>query len=169
MGLFDIFKKKDIEEDIVNSKDGDCEGNKIFEKFINTFKPDDNLIKPTEEELQQFENILPSELLNFWKQYGFGNYGNGILKIINPLDYMESLYEWLGKEDYSKIPVILTAFGDIIYYRKLSEDVEDMCLLSIHYRNCIVCSYSLKEFFESYIVDEEIYSEVLRTKLFEQS
>ncbi|WP_286674652.1 GAD-like domain-containing protein, partial [Clostridium sp. ZBS3] len=66
---------------------------------------------------------LPTELLNFWKEYGFGNYGDGIIKVINPLEYMENFYEWLGKEDFSKIPIILTAFGDAFYYRKLQDDV----------------------------------------------
>ena len=133
------------------------------------FEPDENLIKPTEEELKEFSKVLPLELLNFWKEYGFGNYGNGIIKVINPLDYMENFYDWLGTQDFSKIPFLLTGFGDVFYYRKLQEDVEDVCLLDIHYRNSIVCSYSLQDFFESYIVNEEIYNEILRKELFEQA
>ncbi len=161
MGLFDKFKKRKINKEY--------DENVIFSHFINTFKPSNNLLKPTEEELKQFKNSLPTELLNFWKEYGFGNYGDGIIKVINPLEYMENFYEWLGKEDFSKIPIILTAFGDVFYYRKLQDDVEDICLLSIHYRNSIVCSYSLQEFFKSYIVNEQIYNEVLRRKLFQQA
>ncbi|WP_061313212.1 GAD-like domain-containing protein [Clostridium botulinum] len=161
MGLFDKFKKRKINKEY--------DENVIFSHFINTFKPSNNLLKPTEEELKQFKNSLPTELLNFWKEYGFGNYGDGIIKVINPLEYMENFYEWLGKEDFSKIPIILTAFGDVFYYRKLQDDVEDICLLSIHYRNSIVCSYSLQEFFKSYIVNEQIYNEVLRKKLFQQA
>ncbi|WP_252246894.1 GAD-like domain-containing protein [Clostridium sp. ZBS4] len=161
MGLFDKFKKRKINKEY--------DENVAFSHFINTFKPSNNLLKPTEEELKQFKNSLPTELLNFWKEYGFGNYGDGIIKVINPLEYMENFYEWLGKEDFSKIPIILTAFGDVFYYRKLQDDVEDICLLSIHYRNSIVCSYSLQEFFKSYIVNEQIYNEVLRRKLFQQA
>ncbi|HBJ2621244.1 TPA: DUF1851 domain-containing protein [Clostridium botulinum] len=161
MGVFDKFKKRKINKEY--------DENVIFSHFINTFKPSNNLLKPTEEELKQFKNSLPTELLNFWKEYGFGNYGDGIIKVINPLEYMENFYEWLGKEDFSKIPIILTAFGDVFYYRKLQDDVEDICLLSIHYRNSIVCSYSLQEFFKSYIVNEQIYNEVLRRKLFQQA
>ncbi|HBJ1650129.1 GAD-like domain-containing protein [Clostridium botulinum] len=161
MGLFDKFKKRKINKEY--------DENVIFSHFINTFKPSNNLLKPTEEELKQFKNSLPTELLNFWKEYGFGNYGDGIIKVINPLEYMENFYEWLGKEDFSKIPIVLTAFGDVFYYRKLQDDVEDICLLSIHYRNSIVCSYSLQEFFKSYIVNEQIYNEVLRRKLFQQA
>lgn len=161
MRLFDKFKKRNINED--------CGENTTFSHFTKLFKPSNNLVKPTEEELKQFENVLPTELLDFWKEYGFGNYGNGIIKVINPLDYMENFYEWIGKEDFSKIPILLTGFGDVFYYRKFQEDVEDICFLSIHYRNSTVCSYSLQDFFKSYIVDEEICNEVLRKKLFQQA
>ena len=111
MGLFEKFKKKNM--------DSSCASNTIFSKFIRVFEPSDELVKPREDELKQFEDILPSELLHFWKEYGFGNYGNGIIKVINPLDYMENLYEWLGKEDFSKLPILVTGFGDVFYYRKL--------------------------------------------------
>ncbi|MEW9095329.1 MAG: T6SS immunity protein Tdi1 domain-containing protein [Clostridiaceae bacterium] len=160
MGLFDKFKKKNMDKKSV--------ANSIFSQFTSVFEPSDDLVKPTEEELKQFEDILPSELLHFWKEYGFGNYGNGIIKVINPLDYMESLYEWLGKEDFSKLPILVTGFGDIFYYRKLSEVDEDICLLNIHYRNIIVCSYSLDDFLKSYIIDEVNYSKILRKELFDQ-
>ena len=161
MGLFDKFKKKNIDEN--------CHSNGIFSSFTEVFKPACDLQKPTEEELKQFENILPVELLNFWREYGFGNYGNGIIKVINPLDYMGNLYEWLGKEDFSKLPILVTGFGDIFYYRKLSEVDEDISLLNIHYRDIAVCSYSLEDFFKSYIVDEENYSNILKKELFEQA
>lgn len=161
MGLFDKFKKKNIGKN--------CVLNDSFLQFTKVFKPSSDLVKPTKEELKQFEDILPSQLLNFWKEYGFGNYGNGIIKVINPLDYMESLYEWIGKEDFSKLPILVTGFGDIFYYRKLSEVDEDICLLNIHYRNITVCSYSLESFFESYIVDEDNYSGILKKELFDQA
>ncbi|MDU2169492.1 MAG: DUF1851 domain-containing protein, partial [Clostridium perfringens] len=161
MGLFDKFKKKNMDENSVS--------NNIFLQFTRIFEPTDDLVKPTEEELKQFEDILPSELLHFWKEYGFGNYGNGIIKVINQLDYMGSLYEWLGKEDFSKLPILVTGFGDIFYYRKLSEVDEDICLLNIHYRNITVCSYNLEDFFKAYIVDEVNYSKILRKELFDQA
>ncbi|MBU5484204.1 DUF1851 domain-containing protein [Clostridium sp. MSJ-11] len=160
MRLFDKFKKKNMDKKSVT--------NNTFSQFTSVFEPSNDLVKPTEEELKQFEDILPSELLHFWKEYGFGNYGNGIIKVINPLDYMESLYEWLGKEDFSKLPILVTGFGDIFYYRKLSEVDEDICLLNIHYRNIIICSYSLDDFLKSYIVDEVNYSKILRKELFDQ-
>ena len=161
MGLFDKFTKKNMNKNRIS--------NSVFLQFTRVFTPSDDLVKPTEEELKQFEDIIPSELLHFWKEYGFGNYGNGIIKVINPLDYMGSLYEWIGKEDYSKIPILVTGFGDVFYYRKLSEVDEDICLLNIHYRNITVCSYKLEDFFKSYIVDEANHNKILKRELFDQA
>lgn len=138
----------------------------LFDEFLKKFPPDSNLEKPSEEVLDELSDILPEELLDFWKKYGFGNYGQGIIKVINPFDYMDSLYTWLGKEDFSKIPILITAFGDIFYFRKLSDEENDVCLLDIHYRKINVCAYSFEDFFEDFITDDEIIEEVLKKDLF---
>ncbi len=38
------------------------------------------------------------KILDFIEEYGFGNYGNGILKLINPEDQMDNCYKWLWFE-----------------------------------------------------------------------
>lgn len=160
MGLFDIFKKP--KKEITGSLD-------IFKTFLRRFEPSENLVKPTADVLDWYRDKLPEDLLYFWTQYGFGNYGKGLLKIVEPSGYMDSFYTWLGKEDFSKLPVLVTAFGDIFYYRKLADENEDVSLLDIHYRQINVCDYSLSGFFEDYIVEEEIINKVLRKSLFEES
>ena len=61
--------------------------------------------------------MLPKEIIELWEEYGFGEYGDGLLKVVDPREYMNSLYTWLGQKDFNKIPIIVTAFGDIFYYR----------------------------------------------------
>ena len=139
----------------------------MFKDFISIFPPPVDVIKPTDQTLDRFKDILPEELLDFWKEFGFGNYGNGFIKVINPEEYSSSLYEWLGKEDASRVPILITAFGDIFFYRKLSANDEDVSFLDIHYRDIDACVWSLEEFFGSYIVDEGIIDEVLKKELFE--
>lgn len=141
----------------------------MFDKFIRIYKPADNLIKPTQQILDWYNDKLPAELLEFWKTYGFGNYGDGLIKIVEPSDYMNSFYGWTGTQDFSKLPIMVTAFGDIFYYRKLPAGNEDVSLLDIHYRNIDVCEYSLKDFFEKYIVNEELAAGLLKKQLFEQA
>ena len=143
--------------------------NNCMKKFIKKFKPSENLQKPDEDILNFFKEILPNEIINLWEEYGFGDYGNGLIKIINPRDYMNSLYAWLGRIDNTRIPIILTAFGDIFYYRKLEDGKNDISMLDIHYRKTIVCSYSYQEFFEKYIVDKKIIKNVLRIDLYKKA
>lgn len=141
----------------------------LFSNFFKKFPPSNDLVKPTEEMLKWYADKLPEEILNFWKEYGFDNYANGLIKVIEPSNYFDSFYTWLGGEDFNKLPILVTAFGDIIYYRKLSETDYDICLLDIHYRKIEVCTYSLEEFFDGFIIDNEISEELLKEKLFAEA
>jgi len=143
---------------------------KDFESFIEIFKPGDNLRKPDDETLKLAEeSVLPKELIALWKNYGFGNYGNGLIKVINPFEYANSLYTWLGGKDENKLPIFITGFGDIFYYRKLTDEEDDVSLLDIHYRRIEVCTYSFMDFIEDFIVDEEIYEDILKKPLFTEA
>ena len=48
---------------------------KVFDLFVSKYPPGNDLRKPTAETLEQFQGKVPAELLNFWQEYGFGNYG----------------------------------------------------------------------------------------------
>lgn len=143
--------------------------NNCISKFIEKFRPGENLQKPDEEILNFGRQILPKDIIQLWEEYGFGEYGNGLIKVVEPREYMNSLYMWLGQKDFNKIPIIVTAFGDIFYYRKLEDNENDILLLNIHYRKIEVCTYSYQEFFENYILDENIIKNVLREDLFKQA
>lgn len=143
--------------------------NNCISKFIQTFKPGEKLTKPDEEILNFGRQMLPKEILELWEEYGFGEYGDGLIKVIDPREYMNSLYTWLGKKDFNRIPILVTAFGDIFYYRKLENGENDISLLDIHYRKIEVCTYSYQEFFEKYILDEDIKKNVLKSDLYKQA
>jgi len=137
--------------------------------FIENFKPSDNLVKPDEETLKKIsESVLPEEYISLIKNYGFGNYGNGIIKVINPFEYADSLYTWLGRKDDSKLPIMMTAFGDLFYYRQFEDD-EDICSLEIHYKDIKVCDINFEGFVEDYLLDEETQKYVLRKELFTEA
>lgn len=138
-------------------------------QFIEKFKQGGNLQKTDEEILKFGKQMLPKEIIELWEEYGFGEYGDGLIKVVAPREYMNSLYTWLGQKDFNKIPIIVTAFGDIFYYRKLEDNKNDVSLLNIHYRKIEVCGYSYQEFFESYILDEDVIKNVLRADLYKQA
>lgn len=66
-----------------------------------------------QELFQKYETILPYELMEIWKNYGFGTLLNGYLRVINPDEYQALLNETYFRGEIS-IPIIATAFGDII-------------------------------------------------------
>ena len=141
----------------------------LIDRFIAEYKPGNDLVKPDKELLDFGRQMLPPEILYLWETYGFGEYGNGFIKVVDPRDYMHSLYTWLGKQDFSKIPLFVSAFGDIFYYRKLEGEENDISMLDIHYRKVEVCGYSYQEFFEGYILDENVKENVLRRALFNEA
>lgn len=140
-----------------------------IKRFLEKYPPETNLVKPDDKILEFAKKILPQEIIELWENYGFGDYGNGIIKVIDPRHYMHSLYTWLGKKDFTKIPIMMTAFGDIFYYRKLPNNLNDISLLNVHYGKLEVCSYSYQEFFGKYIINEIVRKEILREELFYQA
>lgn len=154
MGLFDSFKK--------NKKS-------VWKKFIEKYKPDTELIKPSEHIIGACGSAgVDEQILEFMKEYGFGNYGDGIIKFIDPEKYMDSFYRWLGKEDYSRIPFMMTGFGDLFYFRNLGDGEYDISFLDIHYRKISVVAYTVEEFVE-YLVDSEVEEDILRRNLFDEA
>lgn len=71
---------------------------KVFDLFVSKYPPGNDLRKPTAETLEQFQGKVPAELLNFWQEYGFGNYGGGLLKLlIQPIILIRSLFGWANR------------------------------------------------------------------------
>lgn len=156
MGILDIFKNKKTEE--VNNKE-----NQIYtQKFLQEYYPSKSLEKPNAKTMEFGKEKLPKEIVDLWKKYGFGNYGSGMVKIINPTDYMSSFYKWLGKEDFNKIPIVMTAFGDLFFYDNKNKSIS---FLDIHYRTITECT-DYKDFFDKFLVDENIKLGVLKQVLF---
>ena len=107
--------------------------------------------------------------MGLWEDHGFGAYGGGLIKVVDPREYMNSLYSRLGRKDLSRIPIIVTTFGDIFYYRKVESNENDVSLLNIHYRKIEVCGASYQDFFERYILDKGVIKKVLRADLYQQA
>ena len=138
-------------------------------KFIIKYKPGENLQKPDEEILNFGSQMLPNEIVELWEDHGFGEYGDGLIKVVDPREYMNSLYSWLGRKDLSRIPIIVTAFGDIFYYRKLADNENDVSMLNIHYRKIEACGSSYQDFFERYLPDKGVIKKILRADLYKQA
>lgn len=71
----------------------------------------------SEDIIQKYSNSLPKALIDIWKNQGFGTFMEGYLKIVNPDEYDEVFKDSYFKSDVA-IPIIVTAFGDIITWEK---------------------------------------------------
>lgn len=80
--------------------------------FLKDFKLQE---KASQECIEKYEQKLPAELINIWKNYGFGSFMNGYLRIINPDDIMEFFQSSYFNASES-IPIMATAFGDLIIW-----------------------------------------------------
>lgn len=139
-----------------------------MEKFLLKYSP--SLVEKENQSLmRQYQKVLPESLLSFWENHGLGKYGEGLIELINPETYRETLNTWLGKEMLNYVPIAMSAFGELFYYRKLTEKDEDVCILDPHYRKIEVCTWSLDQFFDEYLCDEDIIKDLLRENLFNEA
>ena len=55
--------------------------------FFEKYPPAADLKEPSEHIIQACKGVgFPDEIIDFMKEHGFGNYGNGIIKVIDPED-----------------------------------------------------------------------------------
>lgn len=121
------------------------------------------------ETIDKYKGLVPSALIELWEKQGFGKYGNGLIEIFNPDDFQDTLARWLGRKVDNYVPIAISAFGDLFYYRKLTETDEDVCYIDPQYRRINVCTWSLTDFFNDYLLSEENITDFLRKNLFEQA
>ncbi|GCF88947.1 GAD-like domain-containing protein [Shewanella sp. M-Br] len=100
--------------------------NKFFDNFYTFagFGPEIKSELPSEAVLRSFEDKLPARLLEYWQEYGFCGWGEGIFWTVNPADYSEILDLWLagthfvGKDNYYVIG--RSAFGRLYVWGETS-------------------------------------------------
>ena len=140
--------------------------NIAVKRFLSFFQPANNLVKANSEVINKYEKILPSEIISLWKKYGFGNYGEGVLKIVDPTLYKKNLDKWLNIASDDNIPFMINAFGDIYYIKRLTETMYEINLLSITYRKYKYCASSISEFFTNYITEPSVIGTDLNARIY---
>ncbi len=67
------------------------------------------------------------------------------------------------------MPFAITAFGELIYYRKLTKTDEDICIIDIQYRKVEVLTWDFEDFFVDFLLEKEMRDEWLREELFDEA
>ena len=138
-----------------------------LQKFIAAYSPPDKPVKPRPETIAKYKNKLPECIIELWTEHGFGHYGDGLIQIIDPDIYDNNLWGWLMVEkDTNRIPIALSAFGHIYYYRKLSDrGDEDIAFINPHTSQTGVLTWDIKEFFNEWCCDADNQSDYLEKEL----
>lgn len=141
----------------------------MLENFNKYYQPGSDCTPASQAVIDLYANKVPDLLLDLWKTTGLGKYNNGLIELVNPQDFESSLWTWLGREVPNYVPIAITGFGELFYYRKLTETDEDVCLIDIQYRKIETLTWSLESFFESFLTDEDDRGEWLREELFKEA
>ncbi|WP_071460592.1 GAD-like domain-containing protein [Bacillus massilinigeriensis] len=111
---------------------------------MNLFEDFKKISEVEESTINKYKGLLPEELIETWKTYGYGTCMNGYLKTINPDDFSP-----LVKESYLRsegtIPIFTTSMGDIILFEK--DKNQESYVVLINYRKgktkVVASKYSL--------------------------
>lgn len=148
-----------------------------MKKFIDlyTSTPQTNIVP--EEIMNFYKNKVPNLLIEIWKKEGFSLFNKGLFQLVNPKQYEENLWTWLGKEVPYYAPFAITGFGDIFYFKNLPQDdfnveaglKEEICLIDIQHRRIKHLTWDLESFFNDWLTNEENRKEWLGEDLFNQA
>ena len=134
--------------------------------FSSTFEASSDCIKVSEDLLSVYTPKIPNSLLDIWRNSGFGKYGNGIIELINPKEYESLLWTSIGKKADNYVPFAISAFGELFYYRKLTENDEDICYFDIQFKEIVNLTWSADDFFTDFFADGSMQEEWLRLSRF---
>ncbi len=141
----------------------------MLENFKSHYQPDADCSPALEETLKHYENKVPESLIEIWKTSGFGKYNDGLIEFVDPADFENNLWTWLGREVPNYVPFAISGFGELFYYRKLAEDSEDVCLIDIQYRKIETLVWSMEDFLDEFLPNEAERNLWLRETLFKEA
>ena len=72
--------------------------------------------KPSSQLINIYQNKLPNKIVDFWREYGFGSFLKGYLKVVNPKDFKYVLAESYLPQYENPIVMFATGMGDLIVW-----------------------------------------------------
>ncbi|KPW33604.1 hypothetical protein ALP45_01127 [Pseudomonas coronafaciens pv. atropurpurea] len=90
-----------------------------YASFLNDFNPTTDRQKAPRSSIDQHEKKLPAQLLEYWKEYGWCGYADGIFWTVNPQEYETLLSHWLSETNLPRndnyYVITRSAFGIFLY------------------------------------------------------
>ncbi|MGK9231283.1 hypothetical protein KXS07_06600 [Inquilinus limosus] len=125
-------------------------------RFVKAHPPSRHVSPAPEDLVAAYEGRLPAGLLELWREKGLGFYGDRQLALIDPRRWQAALDRWIVSppDAVQRIPIALTPFGILLYYRKLTATDEDVVCFDPVSKNMDVLTWSLEEFFNRFLCDQ---------------
>lgn len=126
-------------------------------RFVKTHPPSRQVSAAPRELVAAYEGILPASLLELWRQKGLGLYGDLQLSLIDPRSWQPVLDRWVASppDAVRRVPIALTPFGVILYYRKFTETEEDVAFIDPVSKQASDLAWSLDDFFNRFLCERE--------------
>lgn len=141
-----------------------------LQRFVDAYPPGSGVQKADDGLITRYSGLVPDSLLALWQNVGFGSYGGGLVQIVNPDAWRSLLHRWLllEEDDPTRIPIAISAFGRVFYYRRLSDEGdEDVCSLDPHRSDLDVIVWSLNEFFNDFLCEPACANDSLQVPAFQ--
>jgi len=127
----------------------------VLKDFSTIQKVSDNLIS-------KYNGKVPNEILDLWKEFGFGTFMDDYIKVVNPDDFEEILQE-TSKRYKDAIVLFSTSLGDLIVW---SDNY--VRLVSYRYGTVKTILFSFDFFFNN-IRDEDFRNEDLEWQPYQKA
>ncbi|KAA0079283.1 DUF1851 domain-containing protein [Paraburkholderia sp. T12-10] len=73
-----------------------------------------------QEKIEKFRGKLPDQLLNYWQEYGWCGYADGLFWTVDPDEWEDALDAWIGDTEFMERDAYYvigrTAFGELILW-----------------------------------------------------
>ena len=68
--------------------------------------------------VEAYDGLVPEEIVDLWERYGYGSFGEGFVRVIDPHAYEMRIGNLLGKMigEGSAVPIMVTALADVILW-----------------------------------------------------
>lgn len=66
--------------------------------------------------IDEYRDLVPEQLVELWERYGYGTFGDGFMRIVDPREYEAGIGDVLGKVTGQRIsiPIMVTGLADVI-------------------------------------------------------
>lgn len=91
-----------------------------FEYFMKNFGPACSKRDVPASSIECYRGKLPNQLLQYWEEYGWCGYADGLFWMVNPQEYEPALEAWIGDTPFMEQDayhiIARSAFGHLLFW-----------------------------------------------------